>query len=105
MRENKLVTQSVFLRVLVSGFGLLLLNSIYVAALPNPSLWYFVNVGAHPALGLVLAGMVTIAIRQRRWKLPPVFASGLVLIGLGCRRQGGGRHLDVSVLKGFPIKQ
>ena len=83
MKKNKLVTPSVFSRVLVSGFGLLLLNSIYVAALPNPSLWYFVNVGAHPALGLVLAGIVAIAIRQRRWTLPPVFASGLMLIGLG----------------------
>ena len=46
-------------RLLVAGFVALLLNSAYLAAFADPSLWYFTNVALHPLLGLTLA--VTLA--------------------------------------------
>ena len=42
-------------RLLFAGFVALLLNSAYLTAFADPSLWYFTNVVLHPLLGLTLA--------------------------------------------------
>ena len=42
-------------RALFVGFVTLLLNSAYLAAFADPSLWYYANVALHPILGLALA--------------------------------------------------
>ena len=44
-----------FRAVIVAGFLALLLNSAYLAAFADPSLWYYTNVALHPILGLLLA--------------------------------------------------
>ena len=44
-----------FQRWLFVGFVALLLNSAYLAAFADPSLWYYANVAVHPILGLALA--------------------------------------------------
>src|SRR5207249_3276351 len=42
-------------RALFVGLIALLLNSAYLAAFADPSLWYYANVALHPILGLALA--------------------------------------------------
>src|SRR5438477_163625 len=60
-------------RGLFVGFIALLLNSAYLAAFADPSLWYYANVALHPILGPV-----------------PFFAAGVAL--------GGGLVLGVLIL-------
>src|SRR6266404_9600652 len=58
------------------GFVALLLNSAYLAAFADPSLWYYTNVALHPILGLVLA----VAVVKNGRGIP---FSGAVALGVG----------------------
>ena len=75
-------------RLLFAGFVALLLNSAYLTAFADPSLWYFTNVVLHPLLGLTLA----VALARRtpriflRWpslKEAPDFAFAMGVCSLG----------------------
>src|SRR5688572_29590701 len=82
---------------LAAGFLVLVVNSAYLAARADPSLFYFTNVLLHIALGLVLT--VAAVVRwARRWRLWPrlllaaalllavAAVSGLALVVMGATR-------------------
>jgi hypothetical protein len=70
-------------KILVIGFFILLVNSSYLAAYADPSVFYFANVGLHLLLGCILAvAFAVYAIRRfKRFSLPMKLVS--VLLGLG----------------------
>jgi tetratricopeptide (TPR) repeat protein len=70
-------------KVLVIGFFILLVNSSYLAAYADPSVFYFANIGLHLLLGCILAvAFAVYAIRRfKEFSLPMKLAS--VLLGLG----------------------
>src|SRR3979411_583762 len=88
-------------RGLFVGFVALLLNSAYLAAFADPSLWYYTNGALHPILGLALAvaiakkgtgvifgpGRATMSglfsTRLVDGKMPPVPFFGAVALGVG----------------------
>jgi hypothetical protein len=53
---------------LFAGFVALLLNAAYLWAFSDPTLWYFVQVAAHPLLGLALAAALVLT--AARWPHP-----------------------------------
>ena len=73
-------------RGLFAGYVALLLNSAYLAAFADPSLWYYTNVALHPILGLALA-----VAAAKKWmglgfgdrKTTPVPFFGAVALGVG----------------------
>src|SRR4051812_38849931 len=70
-------------RLLAVGFLALLLNSAYLWAFADPTVWYFVQVGLHPVLGLVLAaGVVWSAIRYR-FSADTILRAGLAVSAAG----------------------
>ena len=74
---------AVFPRLLFTGFIALLLNSMYLAAVPSPSLWYFTNVALHPTLGLVLALAVARHVLLHRSPIGLLVGAGLTCVGVG----------------------
>src|SRR5437667_5127047 len=64
-------------RALFVGLIALLLNSAYLAAFADPSLWYYANVALHPILGLALA----VAVAKKGSGGDPFFA--FVALGVG----------------------
>ena len=70
-------------KILVIGFFILLVNSSYLAAYADPSVFYFANIGLHLLLGCILAvAFAVYAIRRfKEFSLPMKLAS--VLLGLG----------------------
>src|SRR5262245_42133438 len=76
-------TGSLTPRVLLAGFIVLLLNSVYLWAFADPTLWYFVQVALHPFLGLALGIAVAVMLVRRRWAPGWLAVSGLVLSGFG----------------------
>ena len=58
--------------VLAGAAFLLLLNSAYLAAYAEPTLFYFTNVVAHIALGAVLAVVFGRLLLRHRRAIPPV---------------------------------
>jgi tetratricopeptide (TPR) repeat protein len=56
-------------RLLWLGYFALLLNSAYLRAFADPTLWYFAQVALHPLLGLALAVGAAIPLVKRRWTL------------------------------------
>jgi tetratricopeptide (TPR) repeat protein len=61
----------------------LLLNSAYLAASAEPTLFYFANVVAHIALGAVLAAVfMRLAVRHRRG-IPPILLVAAVIAAVG----------------------
>jgi len=65
----------------VVGFALLLVNSAYLAAFSDATLFYFVNVAVHGPLGLALAAAVSIDLARRKPRLSAVASiAGAVLI-------------------------
>jgi len=42
-------------RLIPAGSVALLLNSAYLVAAPSASIWYYLQVGLHPLLGITLA--------------------------------------------------
>lgn len=67
--------------LIFAAFITLLLNSAYLSAFSEPSLWYYANVALHPLFGLALA--VLAAPRIRRWLTGPVRISGMCLLAVG----------------------
>src|SRR2546426_4383878 len=60
----------------------LLLNSAWLWAFADPSLWYYANVAVHPLLGIVAAWIV--ALRVRRWRLTsPAGVAAMMLLATG----------------------
>ena len=67
----------------VATFIALLLNAAYLVALPSASVWYYINVGLHPILGLALAALLA---RQRShppWAHSILAITSLVLLASG----------------------
>src|SRR5215218_4583326 len=54
-------------RWLAAGFFALLLNSAYLWAFADPTLWYFAQVAVHPLLGLTLAAAALWLLGARRF--------------------------------------
>jgi tetratricopeptide (TPR) repeat protein len=69
------------IKLLVIGFLLLLVNSSYLAAHADPSVFYFGNVALHIGLGLLLAGVSAVSLLKRP-KMPPLIQAGAVGLGL-----------------------
>src|SRR5437870_4902050 len=70
-------------RLLVAGFVLLLLNSAYIFAFVEPSVWYLANVALHPLLGLAIAAAVVGRLRSRRASPTPLALAAGVSLGIG----------------------
>lgn len=72
-------------RAAIAAFAALLLNSAYLAAFADPSLWYFTNVALHPLLGLALAAGTLLAVRRWWGALvrSTVAAAGAAALALG----------------------
>jgi tetratricopeptide (TPR) repeat protein len=64
-------------------FAALLLNSAYLWAFADPTLWYFAQVAVHPLLGLALAAGAAWLVLTRRWRVNRLGLSGLVVSGVG----------------------
>jgi tetratricopeptide (TPR) repeat protein len=71
----------------------MLLNSAYLAAFAEPSLWYFANVALHPMLGVALA--VGAVVAGRRWMAA---SSRSRLLAAAVAGLGVGAVLGVAVL-------
>jgi hypothetical protein len=79
--------------MMAAAFIALLENSIYLAAVADPSLWYFANVALHPVLALALTVMASWRWRGKAallWSQPLLAASTLML--------GGGLLLGLAIL-------
>ncbi len=70
-------------RVLFVGFLLLLLNSAYLAAFADPSLWYYTQVMLHPLLGIGLAGAAATLVRSSVARGASLLAGGFALSFVG----------------------
>jgi tetratricopeptide (TPR) repeat protein len=70
-------------RILSLGFLLLLLNSAYLAAFADPTLWYYIQVALHPILGVGLAVAAARWVFQSTAPLMLRSGIGLGLLGLG----------------------
>ena len=79
----RIISSSLWSRLLVGGFLLLLLNSAYLASFSAPTLWYYAHVALHPIAGVGLAAAVAIALVRRRLAPGWLGAVGLALCGLG----------------------
>jgi tetratricopeptide (TPR) repeat protein len=62
-------SQTLAARFLWAGFFVLLLNSAYLKAFPDATLWYFTQVALHPVLGVVLSVGVLFPLIRRRWTI------------------------------------
>ena len=65
------------------GATALLLNSAYLFAFADPTLWYFVQVAAHPLLGLALAPALVWVVRAHRFSPGAIGQAGLTISGAG----------------------
>jgi Tfp pilus assembly protein PilF len=70
-------------RLLVAGFAALLLNSAYLWAFADPTLWYFAQVALHPLLGLALAAFVVWLLTSRNWIIGGVASAALAVLAVG----------------------
>src|ERR1700681_1949625 len=70
-------------RLLFAGYIALLLNSAYLRAFADPTLWYFAQVALHPLLGLALAAGAAWLALQRRWHVNALGLAGLAVSGVG----------------------
>src|SRR2546430_16661164 len=70
-------------RLLVVASAVLLVNSAYLAALAEPSLFYFANVALHVGLGIAVAVAAVRYLMAARPPLPPVLRSASVALGAG----------------------
>ena len=67
----------------VATFIALLLNAAYLVALPSASVWYYLNVGLHPILGLALAVLLARRRSHPPWAHSILAITGLVLLASG----------------------
>src|SRR5688572_1823372 len=75
--------KSVWSRVVIGGFLLLLLNSAYLASFSEPTLWYYTQVALHPMLGVGLSAIVVLALARRRLVPGRLAGIGLFFCGVG----------------------
>ena len=77
-------------RLIPAGSVALLLNSAYLVAAPSASIWYYLQVGLHPLLGIILAlALVPRRFRRERTTGPlaatlrgnPIIVEGQTLLG------------------------
>src|SRR6185503_3143090 len=71
------------LRLLFVGIVALLLNSAYLWAFADPTLWYFVQVALHPLLGLAPGIVAVWLIATRRWNIDKSALAGLAISAIG----------------------
>src|SRR5215510_1039955 len=104
-------------RLLVAAFLILLLNTSYIAAYADPTLFYFANVALHIVLGFVLSILFIVYVlrRFRTFSWPMRLASIVLLIGAGfgwyITKVGTTRphywalqwHVALSVLGSIPL--
>ena len=70
-------------RLIPAGSVALLLNSAYLVAAPSASIWYYLQVGLHPLLGITLA-LALVPRRFRRERTTgPLAATGLGTLAVG----------------------
>ncbi len=69
-------------KFLIAGFILLLINSSYLAAYAEPTLFYFSNVALHLLIGLVLAVTSAIYLRRRMRELSRSMLFSVIALGL-----------------------
>lgn len=96
MSVNQLFS-SRLLKFLVAGFVLLLLNSSYLAAYGDPSVFYIANMMLHFALGLLLTGVFLAFLRQR-WAQFQALLKGASLLLLLCAFAGCGMLLFSAIV-------
>jgi Flp pilus assembly protein TadD len=70
-------------RILFAAFVALLVNSAYLWAFADPTVWYFVQVAVHPLLGIALAAAAAWALTTRRLAVGALGLAGLAVMGLG----------------------
>jgi Tfp pilus assembly protein PilF len=87
-------SHSVAVRLLLAGYIALLLNSAYLWAFADPTLWYFAHVALHPLLGLMLAVGGAWLVLARRWRVNRLGVPGLAALA----GSGVGLALGVAVL-------
>jgi len=68
---------------LAAGFFALLLNSAYLWAFADPTLWYFVQVAVHPLLGLTLAAVALWLLGARRFRPGALGRAALTILAAG----------------------
>ena len=68
---------------LLLGFVALLLNAAYLVAAPSASLWYFLNVAAHPLLGVALAYVALRGLIRHASATRPLVALGAAFLAVG----------------------
>ena len=105
------------LKLLIVGFIILLINSSYLAAYAEPTLFYFGNVVIHLLLGLALAIIAAAYVFKRLRTLPPAMLFSVVALtlstalGLFMMRYGATRpyrwalyaHIALAVAGSIPI--
>ena len=67
---------------LTLGFVVLILNSAYLAARADPTLFYFGNLALHMALGLALAAAALVRWRRQWRQWPPLLVGAGLLLGV-----------------------
>ena len=67
-------------RLLLGGFLVLALNSLYLAARSDASLFYFANVGLHLALGLGVAAGAGSLVRRHWASLPALLRAAALAL-------------------------
>ena len=72
-----------FTKLLVAGFFILLINSSYIGAYANPTIFYFLNLAFHMAGGLALAILYTYYLARRARQLPALLLVASAIIGVG----------------------
>ncbi len=90
--------------LLIAGFVALVLNAAYLAAAPDATLFYYLNVALHPLLGLGLGGALIVRRRNddaghaplARWAL--LVLAIVLLLGIGVLILGAGRAQAPLVL-------
>ncbi len=75
--------RSIASRLLLAGFIALLLNSAYLWAFADPTLWYFAQVATHPLLGLTLAAAILWLLLTRRWIPGALGQAALAILAAG----------------------
>ena len=70
-------------RLVFAASVVLLLNSAYLVAAPSASLWYYINVAAHPLLGVAIALAVAPRIVRREWVGGRLAVAGAGGLGVG----------------------
>ncbi len=96
MSANQLFS-SRLLKLLIAGFVLLLLNSSYLAAYGDPTVFYFANMMLHFALGLLLTG-IFLSVLRHHWAQFPALLKWAALLLLLCALVGGGMLLFSAIV-------